>query len=236
MSPWANVHGSVDAAVSIEIAARRLELPGHLSVPAQPSGLVVFVHAADGDHRSPSDRHVAQRLVGAGIGALRFDLFSADERAHGDDRDLDRDLDADLLAVRVLAATRWLRDRPDVGDGALGYFGTASGAGIALLAAAEDPSIAALVAFDGEPELAGARLSAVRASTLLLVDGDDGTAVARNEDAARHLRCEHSLVLVPGASHHHDGSSLQTVADCSVGWFTRHLHASSDTDRRTEAP
>jgi len=55
-----------------------------------------------------------------------------------------------------------------------GYFGASTGAAAALVAAAEPAAgIDAIVSRGGRPDLAGSRLAAVRAPTLLLVGGHD---------------------------------------------------------------
>ena len=63
------------------------------------------------------------------MGTLLLDLLPAPE-------ELDRAnvFDMDLLATRLTAATRWLRNRPDVASCRVGYFGASTGAGAALLA------------------------------------------------------------------------------------------------------
>ena len=62
----------VDAPV--DVVLRGLVLSGHLSVPADARGVVLFAHGAASDHRSERNGFVARRLVHEGIGALLFDL------------------------------------------------------------------------------------------------------------------------------------------------------------------
>jgi len=229
------VDGPVDGPVSVVL--RGLVLPGHLAVPADARGVVVFAHGAASDHRSARNGFVARRLVHEGFGALLFDLRAPDERVD-DGLDDGATSDFELLAVRVLAATRWLRERTSAPSLPVGYFGAGAGAGVALLAAAEDPSIAAVVARDGRPDLAGPWLQAVRAPTLLIVGGDDPTALTSSQAASRRLRSEHEVVVVPGASHDFDEpGALEVVADQSADWFVRHLGSSAPrTDTRGSDP
>lgn len=63
--------------------------------------------------------------------------------------------DIALLADRLLAATRWLRARPETTDLPLGYFGARTGAAAALRAPAEpDCRVGAVVSPGGERGLA----------------------------------------------------------------------------------
>jgi len=219
----------------VDVALRGLALPGHLSVPARAHGVVLFVHGTGSNHRSPRNRFVARRLSEVGLGALLVDLRGADEDPDDNTGD-DAVSEVELLAVRVLAATRWLRSQTAVLHLPVGYFGASTGAGVALLAAAEDPTIAAVVARGGRPDLVAPCLPAVHAPTLLIVGGADAAVLARNQAASRRLRSEHELVVVPGASHlFPEPGALEAVADHSARWFLRHLVAESSVSARRDA-
>ena len=67
--------------------------------------------------------------------------------------------DIDLLAERLVAATRWAQHEPSLAELPVGYFGASTGAGAALWAAAElGEEIGAVVSRGGRPDLAAARL------------------------------------------------------------------------------
>ena len=107
----------------------------------------------------------------------------------------------------------------------VGYFGASTGAGAALWAAAEpDASIAAVVSRGGRPDLAGPRLSAVRAPTLLVVGGHDDQVLALNREAQAQLRCESQLAVVRGATHlFEEPGTLRAAAELARDWFVEHL-------------
>jgi putative phosphoribosyl transferase len=101
------------------------------------------------------------------------------------------------------------------------------------LRAAADPQVdvAAIVSRGGRPDLAGPRLSSVRAATLLIVGGRDDVVLQLNEAAAARLRCEHRLVVVPGATHlFEEPGALEAAAHAARDWFVAHL---SRTPSRT---
>jgi putative phosphoribosyl transferase len=76
----------------------------------------------------------------------------------------------------------------------------------------------------GRPDLAGARLEAVRAPTLLIVGGRDEAVLELNRGAAQHLRAEHRLEIVPGATHlFEEPDALEAVSELASRWFLEHL-------------
>ena len=203
----------------VVVGPQRLGAAGHLTVPAEPRGLVLFAHGSGSSRRSRRNQFVAARLRDAGLATLLFDLLTDEEAS-----DPATVFDAELLAVRILVATRWAQRHPACGGLPLGYFGASTGTGAALLAAAEDPSIAALVSRGGRPDLAGARLSAVLAPTLLIVGGADPVVRELNERASRQLRCEHRVVVIPRATHlFEEPGALESVAAQASSWFTHHF-------------
>ncbi|HEY3724090.1 MAG TPA: phosphoribosyltransferase family protein [Acidimicrobiia bacterium] len=208
----------VDTEVTIQ--ARAAELPGHLTVPVTSHGIVLFAHGSGSGRHSPRNVAVAETLHRAGFGTLLFDLLTDHEA-----RDRANVFDVELLAGRLGDATAWLRSRPGCGDFRIGYFGASTGAAAALLAAAQLPNdVDAVVSRGGRPDLAGARLADVRAPTLLIVGELDREVLALNRDAARRLRSEHAIEIVPGATHlFEEPGTLARAAELAIAWFRRHL-------------
>ncbi len=212
----------------VDVGLRSLALSGHLTVPDDAAGVVLFV--PEPGAIAPADG-LAGRFVDAGLGTLQVDLVTADERVREADGPV---RDIELLAVRVLAVTRWLHAHPDTRDRSVAYFGSGVGADVALLAAAEDSTVVALVAQDGHLDLVASRVSAVQSPTLLVVDGTDGSVSGANRDAIRRLRCEHALVVVPAASDPTaTASATDAVADHSIEWITRYLRPVGRSDTTT---
>lgn len=195
-------------------------LEGSLDIPPRATALVIFAHGSGSSRLSPRNRQVADALRASGLATLLFDLLRADE---GRDRRLVFDIG--LLAVRLSAATAWLKARPDCHDLSLGYFGASTGAAAALMAAAEpDSPVQAVVSRGGRPDLAMAALPQVRAPTLLIVGEQDRDVLALNWQALEALRCEKSLLTVPGATHlFEEPGALELVTDHARRWFLDHL-------------
>ncbi len=169
----------------VSIPAGSVELEGQLGLPDGTEAVVLFAHGSGSSRHSPRNNRVAKALRDAGIGTLLFDLLTEREAA-----DRSNVFDIAFLAQRLGDATRWIRDQRDTKGLRVGYFGASTGAAAALVAAAHDADIRAIVSRGGRPDLAAAILPQVKAPTLLIVGGDDLPVIAMNEEAYEGLRCE----------------------------------------------
>ena len=214
----------------IKIPARDAMLDGNLSVPEAARGLVLFVHGSGSSRHSPRNRFVAQTLNDAGLATLLFDLLTAEEESV-DIHTRQHRFDIGLLAERLGSATDWASREAGVRDLRIGYFGSSTGGGAALVAAAEHPErVAAVVSRGGRPDLAGPALPKVQAPTLLIVGGADDVVIDLNREAMVQMRCEVQLEIIPGATHlFEEPGTLEQVARLASEWFTRHLGASHNT-------
>ncbi|MFC9424690.1 phosphoribosyltransferase family protein [Streptomyces sp. NPDC056987] len=209
-----------DTDVEVEVRAGAAVLHGRLTVPEGATGVVLFAHGSGSSRHSPRNQFVALGLNRAGLGTLLFDLLTEEEGA-----DRANVFDTGLLARRLADTTRWLDGRPETRGLAVGYFGASTGAAAALWAAAEPGArIAAVVSRGGRPDLAGPRLPAVTAPTLLIVGGHDELVLDLNRAAQARLRCPSRLSVVPGATHlFEEPGALEKVTELARDWFTDHL-------------
>jgi dienelactone hydrolase len=208
----------------VRIPAAAVMLDGDLRMPAGSVGIVVFAHGSGSSRHSPRNRYVADVLCAAGLSTLLMDLLTSEEEAI-DVRTRHLRFDIALLADRLVAATDWLAAGAATRGLALGYFGASTGAGAALVAAAQRLDLVrAVVSRGGRPDLAGAALARVMAPTLLIVGGDDDVVIGMNRDAMRQLNADVRLEIVPRASHlFEEPGTLAVVARLATDWFTRHL-------------
>lgn len=204
----------------IEVMAGSVLLAGHLNVPRAAAGAVIFAHGSGSSRQSPRNRAVADALNRAGLATLLFDLLTPAEEV-----DRSNVFDIELLAGRLLDATRWLHGQTGLINLPIGYFGASTGAAAALWAAADPAAeITAVVSRGGRVDLTGSRLPQVRAATLLIVGGDDNVVIEMNRLAQMQLRCENQLVIVPGATHlFEEPGTMERVAELASGWFLAHL-------------
>lgn len=219
--------GTVDVDREVNVDVGWLALPGHLTVPYHAIGVVVFAHGSGSSRHSPRNQFVADQLNTAGLATLTFDLLTDAEA-----RDRRNVFDIGLLASRLARATQWVLRQRAVADLPVALFG-ASTCAAAAFAVASDRSrpIAAVVSRGGRPDLAGDRLGHVAAPTLLIVGGDDTDVLALSRDVAPRLRCEHQLVIVPGATHLFDEpGTLEAVASLAAEWFVDHCRTAGRSD------
>lgn len=198
----------------------RLRLQALLGVPEQAGGLVIFAHGSGSGRLSPRNNHVAAALRQAGFATLLLDLLTPAE-----EDDWAKVFDIPLLASRLTLATGWAAQQPQTAALQVGYFGASTGAGAALVAAAEPPArVHAIVSRGGRPDLAGAALAQVRVPTLLIVGALDGPVIELNHQAQDRLKCKTELVIVPGAGHlFEQPGTLDIVVQHAIRWFHTYL-------------
>ncbi|MBU6275960.1 MAG: dienelactone hydrolase family protein [Planctomycetes bacterium] len=211
--------------IEVAIPARAVsgapfDIPGRLCLPEQAHGVVVFAHGSGSSGSSPRSAHVAGILHQAWLGTLRFDLLTQQEA-------LDRAnvFDIGLLADRLGGALEVLAERETTCRLPVGLFGASTGAAAALIAAAREARVAAVVSRGGRPDLAEAVLAQVRVPTLLIVGAADASVMALNRRALARLGGEKRLEVVAGATHlFEEPGALEEVARLAAEWFSRHLH------------
>jgi putative phosphoribosyl transferase len=197
-----------------------ISLPGRLSLPAPPTALVLFAHGSGSSRHSPRNALVASVLHESWLGTLLFDLLTEQEAT-----DRVNVFDIGLLAERLTAAIRFVSTLEQTRHLPLGLFGASTGAAAALVAAAREPRIAAVVSRGGRPDLAGRKLQAVHAPTLLIVGERDAEVLRLNERACADLPGEKRLAIVPGATHlFEEPGTLDEAACLAAEWFAKHLH------------
>jgi dienelactone hydrolase len=208
--------------IDVMIGPKRLE--GSLFLPQTSHGLIIFAHGSGSSRFSPRNRYVAERLVAQGFACLLFDLLTAEE---GEFR---RNVfDIELLGARVIEAIAWVGGESEISPLPIGLFGASTGAAAALVAAADEPRVAAVVSRGGRPDLAGDALRRVQAPTLLIVGGLDYGVIELNRSAQQLLRCRNRLDIVPGATHlFEEPGTLESVVERATKWFIEYLGATRD--------
>lgn len=205
----------------IVIPVGPIHLQGTMTIPPHAQGIVLFAHGSGSGRHSPRNVLVAGALYGLGIATLLFDLLTEDEAA--DRRNV---FEVGLLAERLRGARAFIGGEQPATTLPIGYFGASTGAAAALIAAAGDPDIRAVVSRGGRPDLAAAALPRVTAPTLLIVGGEDFGVIELNQDAYARMRCEKRLAIVPGATHlFEEPGALEEVVRLASEWFLGHFAA-----------
>ncbi|WP_332774544.1 dienelactone hydrolase family protein [Polaromonas sp.] len=225
--------------ITANIPAGQARLPGTLTLPDNPRGVVAVAHGSGSNRLSARNTYVAGLLQREGIATLLFDLLTSQEDQHPDAR-----FNIELLAQRLLVATAWLKERPECAGLALAYYGASTGAAACICAAAElGDEVRAIVSRGGRPDLAGPEsLGRLVSPTLLIVGGDDHVVLQLNRQAyaligsenGRPGGCEKELAIVPGASHlFEEPGTLEQAAHHAVHWFNRWFGRTAPQDPRS---
>lgn len=213
----------VPGAWDVEVGQQAL--PGRLAVPEDARGLIVFAHGSGSSRLSPRNVHAAERLQQRHFATLLFDSLTPLES-----EDRKNVFDIPLLASRVIEAIEWARAEPRVSGLPIGLFGASTGAGAAIVAAAERPEwVRAVVSRGGRPDLANRALLRIAAPTVLIVGEMDHEVLALNRNAQSVMTCPTRLVVVPGAGHlFEEPGTLDTAIDAALAWFGAHLRGEDD--------
>ncbi|HZV97430.1 MAG TPA: alpha/beta hydrolase [Methylophilaceae bacterium] len=219
----------------VEIPAAQVKLGGEIVLPEQAEGIVLFAHGSGSSRHSPRNQYIARVLQSAGLGTLLFDLLTEEEETI----DLSTGhlrFDIELLARRLVHATRWVQHNPSTQRLNIGYFGASTGGGAALMAAGiMGEQIRAIVSRGGRPDLAAESLPHVRTPTLLIVGGYDERVIEFNRSAYERLHGEKSLEIVPNASHlFEEAGALEEVARLSAYWFIQYLQTHKQSKNAEE--
>jgi putative phosphoribosyl transferase len=217
----------------VSIGVDRGTVRGDLVVPVDPVGLVIFAHGSGSSRFSPRNQYVARVLQQRGLATLLMDLLTREEE-RVDERTREHRFDIPLLARRLVRAAAWARAEPTLSRLPVAYVGSSTGGGAALLAAAQDPEVRAVVSRGGRPDLAGDALPDVRAETLLIVGERDEDVIELNEAARRRMRVPATMHVVPGATHlFEEPGTLEEAAGVAAEWLARHL---APSDARATPP
>ena len=211
----------------VRVPAGRAVMDGNLTLVDGSRTLVLFAHGSGSSRHSPRNQFVARTLNDAGLATLLFDLLTSEEESV-DLYTREHRFDISLLAERLVHATNWAKQQEETKDFNIGYFGSSTGGGAALVAAAELPEeVGAVVSRGGRPDLAGEALPKVKAPTLLIVGGEDHVVIDLNEQARAQMKCECKIEIVPGATHlFEEPGALEKVAKLASDWFIGHIACS----------
>jgi hypothetical protein len=208
----------------VGVPAYNTRLLADLSVPDEPTGLVIVAHMSTTNRWSPRERRLVDSLRARNLAALRLDLLTREESIM-QMPERRAPLDAQVLARRLASATDWAAGQAQFAKLPHACLATGRGAAAALTAAAERPaSFQALVSLDGRMEEASAVADRVRTPTLLVVSRENPELVAVNEHVLRRLRSVKQLVFVDDTTTMlAEQRSIEEAARLAWEWFSRFL-------------
>jgi putative phosphoribosyl transferase len=127
-----------------------VSLEGHVAIPEEPRGIVIFAHGSGSSRHSPRNRLVAKRLNEARLATLLFDLLTEGEQLADQATGKFR-FDILLLARRLADTVDSVARRWETAGMKIGLFGASTGAAAALITAAERTNeVAAVVSREAD--------------------------------------------------------------------------------------
>lgn len=218
-----SLYDDVSEARAVRIPASGVVLNADLTMPPHPRAIIAFVHGSGSSRHSIRNRYVAEMLNAYNFATLLADLLTEEEEVI-DMRTRHLRFDIPMLADRLIDIAAWLQQESQTADLKIGWFGASTGAGAALIAAAQRPeNIMAVVSRGGRPDLAGAYLPEVVAPVLLIVGENDPQVLELNKEALSRLNTESKLEIVPNATHlFEEPGTLEAAAGLAAEWFQNH--------------
>jgi putative phosphoribosyl transferase len=205
--------------VFIFLSEEKVTLKAFLSLPNRATKIIVFAHGSGSSRFSPRNQFVASQLSKAGFATLLLDLLTEEESII-DEQTRSYRFNIPLLAKRLKETSKWIASTHHL---PIGYFGASTGSAAALIAAAEDEKIFAIVSRGGRPDLALPYLKKVKAPTLFIVGENDKEVLLLNQNAFAALRVEKKLEIIAGATHlFEEKGALETVCKLALSWFKSH--------------
>lgn len=208
--------------ITIDLGNKSLK--GLLHVPKKRTGIVIFAHGSGSSRFSPRNQYVASGMSKAGLATLLFDLLTPEEEAI-DDITREYRFDIPMLADRLVEVTEWVSRQEKLKELKIGYIGSSTGAGAALIAAGKlKNKIGAVVSRGGRPDLAKEYLKEVTAPTILIVGSLDFQVIELNKEAQAQMTNHNKLELIEGATHlFEEKGTLEKAAAIATKWLSDFL-------------
>jgi carboxymethylenebutenolidase len=148
----------------------------------------------------------ARKLMAEGYAVYAVDIYRGKVTKDKDEaHQLMMGLSQDQALADLKTATGYLRSRPDVNGDKVGVIGWCMGGRYALLLGAEDPKLAAVVAYYGAPPTDPASVARIKAPVLGNYGGEDKgpspETVRAFEAAAKKAGPAVDVKIYPGAGH-----------------------------------
>jgi pimeloyl-ACP methyl ester carboxylesterase len=211
---------------TLKIDLGKVVLEGDLTLPSLPKGLIIFAHGSGSGRFSPRNHFIAQHLNKQKFATFLFGLYESKESEI-----FKQEFNLELLAGRLRDVTRKLKSFPFLTKLPVGYYGSSTGAAVALVAAAYlKNQVHAVVSRGGRTDLADDFLYLVKAPTLLLAGENDPVILGFNQDSLKLIDAPKALKIIPNASHlFEEPGALEAVAMETSAWFESYLGKSQST-------
>lgn len=201
---------------------------GTLTIPDNNvGGLVIFVHGSGSSGYSPRNKFLLKLLNDTGLATLIIDLLSIKE-AEIDNITKEYRFDIELLTKRLLIITDELLQNESTKSLKFGYFGSSTGAAVAIKAAVQrSDKVFTIVARSGRLDLVESNyLKNLTSSILLIVGSLDIPIIETSHKTIKQLNkvSLKKIILIPGATHlFEEPGKMEQIGRIASNWFKEKL-------------
>ncbi len=217
----------VEKLIRIPLDDKQL-VEGILAVPENNTGgLVIFVHGSGSSGYSPRNKYLSSVLNESGLATFLIDLLSPQE-SEVDNTTKEYRFNIELLTNRLLIVTDWMIHNDITKSFTFGYFGSSTGAAVAIKAAVKKSNrIVTIVTRSGRPDLVeSSYLRSLKSSILLIVGSHDLPVIEFTQNAFKVLNnvTEKKIILIPGATHlFEEPGKIEQISRIASSWFKQNL-------------
>lgn len=205
---------------------------GHLAIPDDPIGIVVFAHGSGSSKSSKRNQLVSEKLNKNNIATLLFDLLSDEEQEF--DSQLEKmnskipgvvlnKFNVSLLTKRLSMATEWVMGNRYTEKLQVSYFASSTGGAASLMAACRY-NIRSIVIRSGRTDLVENQfLEQIVSPCLFIVGSREKSLVKINKETIKKLKNskEKKISIIEGASHlFEEEGTIQEVVEVAAQWLT----------------
>lgn len=201
---------------------------GDLYLPPHPKALVIFVHGSGSGRTSSRNNFVAQYLEKNGFAGFVFDLSLPKEKE-------EPLVNIPAFAARLVTLTEELKNQAPLEHLPTVYFGSSTGAAIAMAAAGKRPGLLqGLICRGGRIDLSAEFASKIPCAVLLLVGEWDTAVMQVNQRVLPAFSGPKKLEIISGADHlFGNPGNLEEVATASKTWLNDLLHSAKKRSNTT---
>jgi putative phosphoribosyl transferase len=209
---------------TLKIDLGKVTLEGKCTMASNPSGVIVFVQGSDSGRYNPRYNFVAQYLNKQGYITLLLDLYTRQDPEFNY-----QEFNLELLANRLRDVTIKLKSHSNFTKLPFGFYGSNTGAAVAIKAASYlKKNVHAVICKGSRIDLIIDALNLIQTPTLFLVGENDPHIKNLNRESLNRIKAPNELKFIPNASHlFEEAGALESVALEAEGWFGIHLNKSA---------
>jgi len=190
---------------------------GTITLPVKTKSLIILSHGFTSSKHVPHEAIFAKKFQEAGFGTVVLNF--PEHELQWDEQNID------LLTNGLLTSTNWLHHHSEYRDLNLAYFGTGTGAAVAIKTAIQlNTDIKAIVCLSGRMDLVKKELNQLKAPTMLIAGELDFHTLNINQKSFDRIAAEKHIAIVSGASHlFEEPQKTDEAANIAISWYRKHF-------------